>query len=329
MLTLLAVCFWLNPAAPGVPQERSVPEAFTRSTPVITGFGHALAVLGDVNGDGTPDLAIGAPYDSAKGPNAGCIFVVSGREGKLLLQCKGRGPEDRLGAVVRSSADLDGDGLHDVIADAEPRYEIGSTSGTSLRCYSSRDGRALPGIPRDAKFTGTDLDGDGVIDGLASRLDAEAYVISGKNHQVLRVFPEQRPGGYMEGFGASVAWAGDVDRDGVADVAVGCFESIDSGDDYYVALFSGRDAKLIRVFDTDRMMAVVGEGRDFDGDEVPDLPIGFPEEDTVVVRDGRGLDGRTRWCDVRRGDWPVLLTLRRSQYPTHEASELPTPTRGR
>jgi hypothetical protein len=316
-IVFLALASCSHPVLSTLPQDGQAIEASPGGSPVVTQFGYALAVLGDVNGDGASDLAIGAPYDSVKGSNAGCVFVISGREGKLILRLQGRSAQERLGTVVRSGADLDGDGIQDVIADPEPRYEIGSTSGVTLRCFSSRDGRVLPGIPKNTSFLGTDLDGDGVIDTLASRLDVEAYVVSGKNHQILRVFPEQRPGGYMEGFGASVAWLGDVDRDGVPDVAVGCAETIDSGDQYYVTVFSGRDARVIRVLDADNTMTVVGEGGDFNGDGIPDLPVGLPEQDTVVVLDGRVLGAGARWSDVRRADWQVLLTLRRAQYPSN------------
>jgi hypothetical protein len=316
----------LASAASALGGEDATRQALVTTVMTDTSFGQAIAVLGDVDGDRVPDLAIGAPRDSARGPTYGCIFVVSGRDGRLLLRCFGRAGDDRLGSVVRSGADLDGDGLHDVIASPEPRYEVGATSGENFRGFSSRNGAAISAIPTGVAWKGVDLDHDGVDERLASQVDVEAYVVSSRNEQPIRVFPAQRPGGYAEGFGASVAWAGDVDRDGMIDVAVGCFEWIDSGDDYYVTIFSGRDAHVIRLLDAGNRMAVVGEAGDFDLDGIPDLPVGLPELDSVVVLDGSRLGPRGEAVHVRSGEWPVLRSFRRDHYPISDAPALPTPT---
>ena len=45
-------------------------------------FGHALAAIGDIDGDGVPDLAVGAPGDSDGGSHKGAVYV-------LLLQRDG------------------------------------------------------------------------------------------------------------------------------------------------------------------------------------------------------------------------------------------------
>ncbi|MEO0115057.1 MAG: FG-GAP-like repeat-containing protein [candidate division WOR-3 bacterium] len=45
-----------------------------------TQFGSCLAVLGDINGDGIDDLAIGAPRDNSGGSNAGRVYVYFGSE---------------------------------------------------------------------------------------------------------------------------------------------------------------------------------------------------------------------------------------------------------
>ena len=40
--------------------------------------GTALRGVGDLDGDSTPDLAIGAPYEDTAGDKAGSVFVVYG-----------------------------------------------------------------------------------------------------------------------------------------------------------------------------------------------------------------------------------------------------------
>ncbi len=45
-------------------------------------FGQSLAVLPDINGNGFPDLAVGAIYDdTAQGSNAGSVVLVDPRTG--------------------------------------------------------------------------------------------------------------------------------------------------------------------------------------------------------------------------------------------------------
>ena len=39
------------------------------------GFGYQVRNAGDLNGDGTPDIVVGAPFDSTRGLNAGRAFV--------------------------------------------------------------------------------------------------------------------------------------------------------------------------------------------------------------------------------------------------------------
>jgi hypothetical protein len=76
-------------------------------------LGEAVACAGDVDGDGTPDIAA-----RARGMlDAGILRVYSGGTGAKILEVVGN-PGDQLGTSVASVGDVDGDGRSEVIVGA-------------------------------------------------------------------------------------------------------------------------------------------------------------------------------------------------------------------
>lgn len=141
---------------------------------------------------------------------------------------------------------------------------------------------------------GRDIDGDGVGDfaiGHSNGMGCErgcVEVFSGVDLRTLRVIDEPAPGGYIEGFGASVAFVRDLDGDGAAEILVGCEEDIDSGDGYYVAVFSGRTGKLLDgSLTSGRFVRVAALDQDVDGDGKDEFLLHHPENgDAWIVRGG-------------------------------------------
>lgn len=83
------------------------------------GFGYAVANLGDVNEDGIPDLAVGAPFEDSLGNDAGRVFVVSGADGSTVLHSfLGERASDNFGTSVAALGDVTGDGRAELIVGA-------------------------------------------------------------------------------------------------------------------------------------------------------------------------------------------------------------------
>ena len=268
---------------------------------VATGdrFGHALACAGDVDGDGVPDVLIGAPQADGAGANAGRASVFSGADGSLLFAFEG-GPFDQAGLSVAGVGDVDGDGRPDVLVGV-PFSDVGAFNGGSAYLLSGRDGSVLAAHHGEGagdllghQVAGVgDVDGDGVPDlGLVAPgsdvggLDSGgAFVRSGATGTLLLPIAGDQEGTWLN----ALAGAGDVDRDGHADLVVGA-ASAGAGEAGRLRVVSGATGAELLVVDGQRPFdwfgaAVCGVG-DLDGDGLPDVAGGAPGHDDVLTKQG-------------------------------------------
>src|SRR5262245_19224165 len=92
-------------------------------------FGSSVAALGDLDGDGVGDLAVGAPRDDDGGSDQGAVWILFlnadstiASEQKISETAGGFGetldPSDRFGSSVAALGDLDGDGTRDLAVGA-------------------------------------------------------------------------------------------------------------------------------------------------------------------------------------------------------------------
>jgi hypothetical protein len=81
-------------------------------------FGHAIDIVGDLNGDGSNEILVGAPaHDNQRG--GACLL--DGDTGVLLRQFLGNREEDKFGISVAGTGDMDGDGVIDFAIGAKQK----------------------------------------------------------------------------------------------------------------------------------------------------------------------------------------------------------------
>ena len=271
-------------------------------------FGAAVVALGDLDGDGTGDVAVGAPGDSPEEEEGvGAAYVFSGATGTLLhtLAHPDALYQAGFGAALARLGDVDGDSVDDVGVGA---FE----SGTRLTCesdfatsgmayvFSGATGELLYEVAPTSgcetyfgvSIAGVgDVDGDersdfavgslGDLEGDAPQLAGRVHVYSGATGDEL--YTLDSPNAQEQGrFGAegSLVGIGDVDGDGVRDLAVGAIQEVyDAGaptDGGHAYAFSGATGALLYTLeapepDPASPFGRLGPAGDLDGDGVGDL----------------------------------------------------------
>ena len=143
------------------------------------GFGIDLAAQADWNGDGIPDLAVGARAASAaKGAVYG--FLASTLEDGVYMASDadvvigGTGAAARTGELVTSAGDVNGDGLDDILVGALDPNLGGTKRGAAYLLTDVRSGEVVSvataefnGTENNAKFGQSaaaigDVDGEGI-----------------------------------------------------------------------------------------------------------------------------------------------------------------------
>jgi hypothetical protein len=114
-------------------------------------FGFSLAAAGDVDGDGTPDLVIGAPSAAPGGRrDAGSVFVCSGSTGAVLARGDGPSAGDELGVSVAGDLDAGGGGTLDFAGGAPSSSAGGGRWTGSVLIFSGIDGSLLRRLDGEA-----------------------------------------------------------------------------------------------------------------------------------------------------------------------------------
>ncbi len=254
-------------------------------------FGTTTAALGDVNGDGISDFAVGAPNASPSGRiGAGRVYFFDGATGAPLRRSlPGQATGDAFGRALSPTGDLDGDGLADLLigapyqdfagGDAGRAYTFSSSTFDIIGRYNQEKNNpfAARGALGFSVGRAGDIDQDGVEDVLVgvpenlSNGGGHAFVYSGATGERIRMFNGTM---FDEFLGTSVAGMGDVNGDGVPDIAAGGIQLFVGG---HVIIFSGATGEALYEFTTenrgDYFGGRIANAGDTDGNGVNDLLV--------------------------------------------------------
>ncbi len=256
-------------------------------------FGTSLAFLGDLNGDGIGDLAVGAELDDDGGANRGAVWILfldaNGTvkaEQKISATAGGFGGvlanQDTFGTALSTLPDLDGDGRDELIVGASSDDDGGPNRGAAWVLFLASDGSVTS----------------------SSKLSSLSGLGLGNN----------------DNFGSAVTQAGDIDGDGLCDAAIGAIGDDDGnlnlGAVWIVFLKADGSMKSFQKISAtsggfsgtldrnDNFGGALASLGDFDGDGFVDLAIGASGDD-----DG-GTDRGAAWLVYLQAGTQVGFSFR-------------------
>ena len=243
----------------------------TTNGPVLTtrdNFGYSIANIGDLNGDGTSDIAVGTVGDDASGNDSGAIYVMFMNSNGTVsnsIKINGNttnGPDlsinDRFGSSVANIGDLNNDGVSDIAVGAFSDDAGGSSRGAVHILFMNSNGT----VSRTMEINSNTPNGPNLGNG--------------------------------DLFGYSIANIGDWNNDGTSDIVVGALSDnaggTVSGAVHIILLNSngtvsnsikinGNTANGPNLSTNDYFASSVANIGDLDGNNVMDIAAGAPRTD--------------------------------------------------
>ncbi len=271
------------------------------------------AGLGDLDGDGLADLAIGR---AALNNYDGAVFLHSSRNSALIARIDGgAGLGSSFGIAIGPIGDIDRDGVEDFAIGAAA-HRVGAAQTGAAHVYSGRtrahlatllgdgDGDLFGSVVAPCGDTNADGHPDFAVGAPENGNAAMSYgagyakVFSGRDFTVLLRVSGAR---VADEFGSAIAPVGDVDHDGRSDFMVGALlEASPTGGQGSARVYSGATGSVIHEFlaeaASDHFGVAVGSPGDVDADGIDDFMVGaisMVNPTPAKVWLFSGLDGST------------------------------------
>jgi hypothetical protein len=298
---------------------RATPAAVLEVNQDLALLGASVAGAGDVNGDGFSDVIVGAPNFDNGQVDEGAAFIYLGGAGGLrgapVAQLEIDQVEAEFGSSVAGAGDVNGDGFADVIVGAPLHDGAHINEGAAFIYYGGSGdfdlqadaslgaGQAEAEFGRAVAGVG-DVNGDGQADVAVTALlfdngepdEGAAFVYlggAGAFDDSADAQLEANQSGAR--FGLSVAGAGDLNGDGLADIIVGA-PSFNNGQEAEGAVFvylggaGSFDATPDALLESDQAGAQLGwsvsGAGDVNGDGHSDLIAG-----AILYSHGQAFEG--------------------------------------
>ncbi len=335
---------------------------------LFSGFGFSATSVGDLDGDGRDELAVGSPwlFDDAEDFETGGVWILfpatfDSLASEQRIQSNVGGfsglldQDDFFGASVAALGDLDGDLVPDIAVGSAFDDDGGTDRGAVWILFMNSDGTVrdhtkisqtsggFGGTLSDDDWFGRsisvigDLDGDLVVDIAVGhdRADDNGFVNCGAvwilfmntdgsvRDEARITSSEGWPGndlGSNNYFGRSVSWLGDLDGNGITEIAVGEPRDSDGngtpGAVWVLSVGPGGSVVgqqkistleggfLGEIEDSDQFGESCVALPDLDGDGVPELVVGADGDDDGAPQAGAAwllyLDSDGRAKDYRK-----------------------------
>lgn len=229
-------------------------------------LGRTSCEIGDLDGDGIPDLAVGAHRKEFSGITRGALYILFMDTNQNVKSYKeittgksgftySLGDHDHFGSSVTNLGDLDLDGVQDLAVGAVGVDDGGGDNGALFILYMKKDGT----VKSYAKISAT----TGKVTGLSSGAH----------------------------FGVSAKCIGDYDGDNIPDIAVGAYEQNNKRGAVYILALNkngtvksqniiGHNSTNFTSLDYDDYFGVgIGLVGDIDGNGVNDILVGAHLDD--------------------------------------------------